>query len=291
MLGRAPSPGRPGEPRFFLSRRPGSPPSPLPLGKPATRTTRGSRRASEDDSSRLQTALQGYAARCAVHAGRDSANLIFTAARVTLGTRRAWCATRRLEQSSGPGAKTRGSPGTPVPRPHQLEKRGRGASRPAGPARQSGPRVRRSLTPLRPRGRRPPGHRSRGSECRGGAVTHPLPSNSFCSKLGGAEIGGKYPESVSGLLRERRGQAKTGNSTGFRSPLAPTPFLGTRVSVCRSVLSAFFPCVRFPAPTIGRVGSAGLSPEQCSRTCALERTDARPPFQVRAQGPLAPLRR
>lgn len=191
MLGRAPSPGRPGEHRFSLSRRPGSPPSPLPLGKPATRTTRGSRRASEDDSSRLQTALRGYGARCAVHAGRDSANLIFTAARVTLGTRRGWCATRRLEQSSGPGAKTRGSPGTPVPRPHQLEKRGRGASRPAGPARQSGPRVRRSLTPLRPRGRRPPGHRSRGSECRGGAVTHPLPSNSFRAKLGGAEIGGK----------------------------------------------------------------------------------------------------
>lgn len=217
MLGRVPSPGRPGEHRFSLTRRPGSPPSPLPLGKPATWATRGSRRASEDDSSRLQTALQGYASRCAVHAGRGRANLIFTAARVTLGTRRGWCATRRLEQSSGPGAKTRGSPGTPAPRPHQLEKRGRGASRPAGPSRQSGPGVRRSLTLLRPRGRRPPGHRSRGSECRGGAVTHPLPPNCFRAKLGGAEIGGKYPVSISRLLRERRGQAKTGNSTGFPS--------------------------------------------------------------------------
>lgn len=37
-------------------------------------------------------------------------------------------------------------------------------------------------------------------------MTHPLPPNSFRAKLGGAEIGGKYPESISLLLRESRGR-------------------------------------------------------------------------------------
>lgn len=166
MLGRVPSPGRPGEHRFSLTRRPGSPQVLCLWGNLRPGPPGGAVGRARTTPSRLQTALQGYASRCAVHAGRGRANLIFTAARVTLGTRRGWCATRRLEQSSGPGAKTRGSPGTPAPRPHQLEKRGRGASRGLPASRQSGPGVRRSLTLLRPRGRRPPG-RSRGSECRG----------------------------------------------------------------------------------------------------------------------------
>ncbi|XDB63601.1 hypothetical protein ABFV05_017217 [Capra hircus] len=129
----------------------------------------------------------------------------------------------RGERTRGRSPSARTEESSPLPSVGFRSPQDATTASPASPRRgaptlvRNGPGVRRSLTPLRPRGRRPPGHRSRGSECRGGAVTHPLPPNSFRAKLGGAEIGGKYPVSISRLLRERRGQAKTGNSTGFRS--------------------------------------------------------------------------
>lgn len=283
MLGRVLSPGRPGEHRFSLSRRPGSPPKSSPSGETCDPShqgepsgERGRLLSLTNRPSRIRRQVRGPRRTrqcqphfyCCASDSRESPWLMV-----------------RQGVSNSPRGRTQGLEGVlgpPAPRPHQLEKRGRGVSRPAGPARQSGPGIRRSLTPLRPRGRRPTGHPSRGSECRGGAVTHPLPPNSFRAKLGGAEIGGKYPESISRLLRESRGRHR------LPVPSSPDSFSRDK-SVCRSVLSAFFPCVRFPAPTIGPVGSAGLSPERCSRTCALARADARPPFQVGAQGPLAPL--
>lgn len=277
-------PGPKGEHRFSLSRRPGSPRKssasgetcdPSHQGEPSgergrlfSRTNRPSRIRRQVRGPRRTRQCQPHFYCCASDS-RESPWLMV-----------------RQGVSNSPRGRTQGLEGVlgpPAPRPHQLEKRGRGVSKACRPRPSKWPRIRRSLTPLRPRGRRPPGHPSRGSECRGGAVTHPLPPNSFRAKLGGAEIGGKYPESISRLLRESRGRHRlpVPFSPDFSGPECLSVCLECVLSLRSLSGSNYWPGWEHRA----------LSPEQCSRTCALARADARPPFQVGAQGPLAPLRR
>lgn len=111
-------PAQPGEHR--LSPEASSSPGLWRPGRPASGAARGSRRATEDDPARIQTPLRGYDAGSTVHSGRDSANLVFIAARMTLGSLRGCICVQTV---LAPGTRVGGNPGTRDLWPHQLEKR------------------------------------------------------------------------------------------------------------------------------------------------------------------------
>lgn len=228
-------PAQPGEHRF--SPEASSSPGLLWPRKPASRATRGSRRATEDDPVRVQTPLLGYAAECAVRAGRDSANLVSTAARMTLGGR---CGCMCVQTAPCPRDRDRRKSRDPgsVALINLRRSRYVHVRWPGDPAGQSGQGFTRA-SPLA-------GHRSRGLELGAWSVGEQrwhtrflrIPSLQSWAVQGAA---GKAPESSSHQLRESRGQGEDGDPNTLRPRLAPAPFLGTGMLVCPSVFSASLP--------------------------------------------------